>query len=113
MSRLEEILNQVQASEAYQCSPVSFGADLLGMFIRGEIAQNALRNAYKTQTLNAQFYFRHMPKEHILENQRIFKREFDFADELSNILIKNPPVPDDVLKKTLLEAMEKYVESVR
>ena len=57
--------------------------------------------------LDAQLYFRHMPEDMRKENQRIFKKEFVFADKISKLLLKSQ-ISDDALMEQLQQCLEEY-----
>jgi len=100
-------IKKLQQSHSFSNSPVSYIPDLLKQYINGDISRSVLASKYKSQTVDAQLYFRHMPEAIRKENQQIFKKEFKFADAISKLLLKSQ-VSDDTLLEQLQQCLEDY-----
>ena len=103
------LVENVQQSYSFSNSPVNYIADLLKQYFEGNITRSALTSRYKMQTVDAQLYFRYMPDDMRKENQRIFRKEFLFADSISKILLK-PPASDDALSEQLQQCLNEYLQ---
>ena len=106
--RLLLSIKKLQQSHSFSNSPVSYISDLLKQYINGDISRIVLTSQYKSQTVDAQLYFRHMPEAMRKENQQIFKKEFKFADAISKLLLKSQ-VSDDALLEQLQQCLEDYL----
>ena len=107
MNKQELLLSveKLQQTYSFANSPVSYISDLLKQYINGDISRSTLASQYKSQTVDAQLYFRHMSESMRKDNQRIFKKEFIFADSISKLLLKS-----QVSEDTLLERLQQYLE---
>ena len=103
------LLEKVQQSYSFSNSPVNYIPDLLKQYLEGNISRAKLASQYKIQTVDAQLYFRHMPKDMRKENQQIFKKEFLFADTISKLLLKSQ-ISDEVLIGQLQKCLEEYLQ---
>ena len=101
-------VEKLQQSYSFSNSPVSYISDLLKQYINGDISRSILVSQYKSQTVDAQLYFRHMSEAMRKDNQRIFKKEFLFADSVSKLLLKSQ-VSEDTLLERLQQCLEDYL----
>lgn len=106
-TRILVLLKKAQQSHSLSNSPVHYIPDLLMQFFEGKITRSVLASQYKMLTVDAQLYFRHMPEDMRKENQRIFKKEFVFADKISKLLLKSQ-ISDDALMEQLQQCLEEY-----
>ena len=106
---LLSLLEKVQQSYSFSNRPVNYIPNLLKQYIEGKITRPKLASQYKMQTVDAQFYFRHMPEDMRKENQQIFKKEFLFADRISKLLLKSQ-INDDALIEQLQQCIEEYLQ---
>ena len=112
MNRLLELAESIGRSDTMKNSMVAFIPGLLADYARGGRTKARLFADLAKQTREAQFYFRHMPKAMILDNQRIFKKEFTFADKIWHLLEKHAGEEDAEFDALLEKCMEDYLRSL-
>ena len=112
MNRLLELAENIGRSETMKNSMVAFIPGLLADYARGGLTKVRLFTDFARQNREAQFYFSHMPKEMIRDNQRIFGREFVFADRLRDLLEKYAGAEDAAFDSLLEKCMEDYLRSL-
>ena len=109
MSSLMSLAEKISESYTLKMSMVDFIPGLLTKYASGEISKAQLITEYTQQTKNAYFYFRHMPKEDIQENKKLFHNEFEFANQLSEIIIGKSAADDEQFNTLLEKCMDDYL----
>ena len=113
MCGIMQMFEKVKASRKLEYSPVAYMTELLEQYLQGGIKLAELAMKMDRQTRDAQFFFSHMPQEHILENQRMFRDEFILADEVYAMLCSRGKATDDAAFRARLEtSMEKYLQTL-
>ena len=112
MNRLLELAESIGRSDTMKNSMVAFIPGLLADYARGGRTKGRLYADYVRQTRDAQFYFFHMPKDDIRDSQRIFRKEFVFADRLFYIVEKHAGTEDAAFDALLEKCMEDYLRSL-
>ncbi len=112
---LEVLSKQTAASHAMMNSPVNFVPALLKSYASGEITLRELAVRFHRTNRETQFYFSHMPEEDIEMNRKLFRKEFELADNLYDILLDRPIGRDDKesIDSRIAESLTRYLDSVR
>ena len=112
---LEVPAKETAASHAMMNSPVNFIPALLTSYASGEMTLPELAARFRRTNRDAQFYFSHMPKEDIEMNKKLFRKEFELADNLMDILLERPISQDDKesIDSRIAECLTRYLDSVR
>ena len=112
MKSIHEAVEQLRTSRAFECCPAGYTTEFLEKYAQGEITRRELYVQYDKATREAQFFFSHMPPEHVKENQRLFKKEFDFADAIYAVTRQAPDLNDSQLQEKIAACIEAYFESL-
>lgn len=83
---VEAIVEKLSSSENLQYSPVSFLIPKISELLEGKMSPDAFARETIIATKNAQFYFKHMPRELHVQNIDTFDREFSLADEINEYI---------------------------
>ena len=112
---LETLAKETAASHAMMNSPVSFVPALLTYYASGEITLPELAARLDRTTRDAQFYYFHMHQEDKEMNRKLFRKEFELADNLMDILLERPISQDDKesIDSRIAECLTRYLDSVR
>ncbi len=112
METFIQLTEKLAESSSLQCSMVSFIPSLLQKYAQGELTRSELSAEFMKQTRIQQFYFMHMPKNEIQNNQRLFHREFILADQLGDILENQFAVDQNQFHSSLEQCVAEYLRSV-
>jgi len=104
--RFLDFLFRVKNTKNFSCSNVAYAADLLEAYCHEKITYQELRARYDRETIEAQYVFSHMSERDIQNSQRIFEKEFAFADALSRIFDN---LEEAEMQKTVCKCMEDYL----
>lgn len=108
-----ELISGLRGSKALECSPVAYVVDLLESYFQGNCTAQELCAEYNFATKRAQFVFSHMFKQDIEDNRRVFRKEFLFADGLTEILLlTDEPLDASALDEALRECIEAYLRGL-
>lgn len=105
--RFLDLLFRVKNTKTFSCSNVAYAADLLETYCREQITYQELRVRYDRETIEAQYIFSHMSEQDIQNSQRVFAKEFAFADALSRIFDNLDEAEE--MQKAVCQCMEDYL----
>ena len=108
MNDLKQAVANLKTSEYLVNSPVAYMIELLEQYANHEFSPTQLASTFKKQTLEAQFYFSHMPSELIDENRRLFKLEFEFADKLYHAIMAAGTLDEASSVQVLTDTITEY-----
>ena len=112
MENLIQLTEKLGESYALLCSFVGFIPSLLQKYAQGKLTRSELFTVYMNQTRENQFYYFHMPKEEMLDNQRLFQKEFLFSDKVTHVINKHSELDEDKFSSLLEECIEDYLKSI-
>ena len=112
MEKLIELTKKISESYSLKMSMVNYVPGLLAQYARGEITKDKLFTEYIKQTREKQFYYFHMPKTQIEESQRLFNKEFVFANGLSRVIQQYARMEEEAFNASLEKCMEDYLQAL-
>jgi hypothetical protein len=112
MEDLTKLVGKIGESYTLKMSMVDFIPGLLMQYARGELTKSKLFTEYMRQTKDRRFYFMHMPKTEIRESQKLFSKEFVFADLLTEAIEQYSRLDDEAFNGALAKCMEDYLRAL-
>ena len=106
----QDDLEKMKSSKKLKNSPVSYLIPLLSSFYNDELDNKKLFDEITKQTRDAQFYFFHMPKKDIEDNQKLFLKEFTFANTVYKAIDLNKTNSVASLKESLKNIISDYTK---
>ncbi len=108
---LSESLRRLDRSEALGGSIVSFLPGLIADYLSGGIPREAYCERFLHEMGRQKLYFVQFPQELIEENQRVFKREFAFADTMDRLVRTGAGKNDEDFRQAVIDCVQTYLRS--
>lgn len=107
MSQFQKYIDIIKSSYKLQSSPVAFIVPIIEKYLSDDsITDEMFAENMLSETKKAQFMFSKMNAVDIASNQRLFNKEFLFADKVNKEIINSKQ--EKPLKSRIISAIESY-----